>query len=129
MYGFLLGVEIIISILLIIAILMQSSKGGGLAGTFGGANIGTVFGVRRTADFLSRTTSVLATLFVLLSLVINIFFLPGKSDSSGESIIQQSGTQQQSLPPPQLPPSSQPGSNPSSPAATPEGGLRPEEGK
>ncbi len=107
MYGFLLGVEIIISFILIISVLMQSSKGGGLAGTFGGANLGTVFGVRRTADFLSRTTTILATIFLLLSLVVNMFFLPGKSDSTVESIIQRSGTQQ-TVPPPQLPPRSQP---------------------
>jgi len=107
MYGFLLGVEIIISIILIISVLMQSSKGGGLAGTFGGANLGTVFGVRRTADFLSRTTTILATIFLLLSLVVNMFFLPGKLDSTVESIIQRGATQQ-TVPPPRLPPTSQP---------------------
>ena len=121
MFGFLLGVEIIISIVLVISILMQSSKGGGLAGTFGGANIGTVFGVRRTADFLSRTTGVLATLFLLLALVINIFFLPGKADSTEQSIIQQ-GARQEALPPAQLPPTREPASTFSAPAATPEEG-------
>ena len=119
MFGFLLGVEIIISIVLVISILMQSSKGGGLAGTFGGANIGTVFGVRRTADFLSRTTGVLATVFLVLSLVINIFFLPGKADSTQQSIIQQCATQE-ALPPAQLPPTREPFATPSAPAATPE---------
>ena len=121
MFGFLVGVEIIISILLVISVLMQSSKGGGLAGTFGGANMGTVFGVRRTADFLSQTTAVLATLFLVLSLVINIFFLPGKADSTQRSIIQQGATQE-AVPPPQLPPTSEPFATPSAPAATPEEG-------
>lgn len=111
MYGFLVGLEIIISVLLMIAVLMQSSKGGGLAGTFGGGNLGTVFGVRRTADFLSRTTTILATVFLLLSLVINIFFLPGKSDSRVESVIQRSATEQ-AVPPPQLPPTSEPAATP-----------------
>jgi protein translocase SecG subunit len=53
MYMFALFIELIVSILLMVAILMQSSKGGGLAGSFGGSNIGAVFGVRRTSDFLS----------------------------------------------------------------------------
>ena len=100
MYTFLVGLEILISILLVLVVLMQNSKGGGLAGSFGGGNIGTVFGVRRTSDFLTRATTILATVFIVLTLVINIFFLPGKGKSAKESVIQ-SG--QSSVPPPQLP--------------------------
>ena len=39
MYAFLIGVFVIVSFLLIFVILIQSSKGGGLAGTFGGSGI------------------------------------------------------------------------------------------
>ena len=76
MFTLMIVVELIISILLILAVLMQSSKGGGLAGSFGGGNVGVVFGVRRTADFLTRATQILAGAFLVLALVINIFFLP-----------------------------------------------------
>ncbi len=100
MYTFLVLVEIIVCLLLMVVVLMQSSKGGGLAGTFGGGNFGTVFGVRRTADFLTRATTILATTFMVLSLLINIFFLPGKGKSAGESVIQ---TGQSSVPPAQIP--------------------------
>jgi preprotein translocase subunit SecG len=89
MYTLLIFVELIVSALLMVAILMQSSKGGGLAGSFGGGNMGTVFGVRRTADFLSRATTILATVFIALALLINIFFLPGRQ--SADSIIQKGG--------------------------------------
>jgi preprotein translocase subunit SecG len=99
MFWFLIGIEIIIAILIIIAVLMQSSKGGGLAGTFGGGQMGTMFGVRRTADFLSKFTSILAAIFITLSLVINIFFLPNRSTPT-ESVIQR-GT---STVPPPIPP-------------------------
>jgi preprotein translocase subunit SecG len=105
MYSFMVAIEIIVSILLIIVILMQNSKGGGLAGSFGGGNFGTVFGVRRTADFLTRATTVLATTFMVLALIINIFFLPGKGASSKESVIQSGQT---TVPPAQLPPQTQP---------------------
>src|SRR3990170_5207902 len=99
MFTFFLVVEIIVGILLTIVILMQASKGGGLAGSFGGSNIGTVFGVRRTSDFLSKTTTVLATLFLVLALFINLAVLP-KGDRVQESVIQ-------AVPPPAtLPPSS-----------------------
>ena len=100
MYTFLVAIEIIVSILLIVVVLMQSSKGGGLAGSFGGGNIGAVFGVRRTSDFLTRATTILASVFIILTLAINLFFLPGKSQGVRESIIQ-SG--QSSVPPPQIP--------------------------
>jgi preprotein translocase subunit SecG len=100
MFGFLVGVEILVSILLMIIVLMQASKGGGLAGTFGGGTVGTMFGVRRTADFLSRATWMLGGLFILLSLVINLAFLPSKG-TKGESVIQRSTTQ--GVPPPALP--------------------------
>jgi len=104
MFGFVVVINIIICCLLIIVVLMQSSKGGGLAGTFGGAGMGAVFGVRRTADFLSKVTTVLAVIFVILTLLINFFFLPGRS--SNESVIQ-TGTEQIPMIP-QAPPQSSP---------------------
>ena len=76
MFSFLMAIEVVVSILLMLVVLMQSSKGGGLAGTFGGGSVGMVFGVRRTADFLTRATQILAGTFIVLSLLINIFFLP-----------------------------------------------------
>ncbi|MDD5464645.1 MAG: preprotein translocase subunit SecG [Candidatus Moranbacteria bacterium] len=99
MYTLLVFVEIVIAVLLIIVILMQNSKGGGLSSSFGGGNIGSVFGVRRASDFLSKATSYLAGAFIILSLAINLFFLPGKGKTA-ESVIQ-SG--QSSTPAPQIP--------------------------
>ncbi len=102
MFWFLMILEIIVSVLLMVVILMQSSKGGGLAGTFGGGQVGMMFGVRRTADFLTRATQVLAVIFGLLALLINMAFLP-RAGTSGDSVIQGQGSQQQSTAP-QLPP-------------------------
>lgn len=110
MFSILVTLEIIVSIVLVMVVLMQSSKGGGLAGTLGGGSMGTMFGVRRTADFLSRATTILATIFFALCLVINMFFLPGKKEGS-ESIIQKGSTP--ALIPRAVPPRS------SQPAATP----------
>jgi preprotein translocase subunit SecG len=108
MYTFLVSIEIIVSILLTISILMQSSKGGGLAGTFGSSSMGTVFGVRRTADFLSRSTTILATIFLALCLIINIFYLPG-SVEGGQSVIQSGSPTSAPAP---IPPVSQPAATP-----------------
>ena len=115
MFGFLIGVEVVIAILMIIAILMQSSKGGGLAGTFGGGNVGMMFGVRRTSDFLIKATQVLALLFGVLALIINIVFLPRSGSGDVESVLQRNAATQQTAPAPsvpQLPPPSQPTSSP-----------------
>lgn len=100
MYTIAISLEVLIAILLMLVVLMQSSKGGGLAGSFGGANLGTVFGVRRTSDFLTNMTQWLAGIFMILALVINMWLLP-KGQEKRESVIQ-------SAPPPAaLPPTQQ----------------------
>ena len=109
MYSVLVILTTIIAILLMIIVLLQSSKGGGLAGTFGGAGaMGTMFGTRRTADFLSKASWWLAGSLAVLTIIINLFFLPGQSSTeSQDSVIQRSG--QQTVPQtPSLPPQQQP---------------------
>lgn len=103
MYAFLVVLEIVVAILLIVVVLMQSSKGGGLAGTFGGASagFGNMFGVRRTADILSRMTTILGTVFIALAFLINLFFLPSSSSNNQKSYLQQQG--QRTLPAQQVP--------------------------
>ncbi len=91
---------VLVAILLMLVVLIQSSKGGGLAGTFGGADASMVFGVRRTTDFLIKLTTVLATIFLLFSLITNVII--NKGTGTQESIIQQNNNQhtfpQQTIP-------------------------------
>jgi preprotein translocase subunit SecG len=103
MYTVAVFIEVFIAILLMIAVLMQSSKGGGLAGGFGGANIGTMFGVRRTSDFLTKLTQWLAGIFLVLAFVINLWLLPRNSAEGRESVIQ-TGPPPAALPPTQQAP-------------------------
>lgn len=92
MYTVLVLLATITAIVLIVIVLLQSSKGGGLAGTFGGAGgMGTMFGSRRTADFLSKGTWWLAGALAVLALVINLFFLPGQTTADQRSVIQEGG--------------------------------------
>ena len=109
MYSMMVLLELVVCVLLIVVVLMQSSKGGGLAGSFGGSTMGAVFGVRRTADFLTRATTILATIFIALCLLVNIFFLP-VTTKSGESIIQRGSptTAPTPLPPRSMPAATQP---------------------
>ena len=84
---------IIVCILLIAVVLMQASKGGGLSGLVGGSGVSTMFGARRTSDFLSKSTIVLAVIFLLASLLLNIYI--SKSSKDVESIIQKNSQNQQ----------------------------------
>ena len=112
MYSFLIAIMVIICVTLIAVVLMQSSKGGGLAGVFGGGQAGAVFGVRRTADLLTKITVVLATSFMVLSIVVNLFFLPG-TGTAADSVLQREAPQ--TVPPAQIPDMDRP----SAPAAQP----------
>jgi len=58
---------LIACILLILVVLVQNSKGGGLAANFG--STGQIMGVRKTADFLEKTTWSLAIALLALCLI------------------------------------------------------------
>ena len=67
MFVFLLVIHAIIAAALVTVILMQRSEGGGLG--MGGSPSG-LMSARGAADFLTRATSVLATVFVVFSIVL-----------------------------------------------------------
>lgn len=71
----------IVCFLLIIVIMVQNPKGGGLSSSFGAnTNMG---GVQKTTDFLDKSTWTLATLLIVLILMSSLSFptLTGGSDS------------------------------------------------
>ncbi|CAH0496599.1 hypothetical protein NVSP9465_01635 [Novosphingobium sp. CECT 9465] len=67
LFIFLTVVQAIVAALLVVAILMQKSEGGGLG--VGGSPAGFM-SARGAADFMTRATTVLATAFVVLSIVL-----------------------------------------------------------
>lgn len=66
MYIFLTILILIAAILLILIVLVQKSKGGGLAAGFSSSN--QIMGVRKTTDFLEKTTWTLAAVIIVLSI-------------------------------------------------------------
>jgi preprotein translocase subunit SecG len=70
--AFFTGVHVIACISLMVTILLQSGKGGGLAGAFGGGSSQTLFGGRGAATFLSRASTVLAVIFFVTSLTLGL---------------------------------------------------------
>ncbi len=67
LFNILLGIQILVAASLVTVILMQRSEGGGLGG--GGSSSGLMT-ARGAADFLTRATAVLGTLFVVLSIAL-----------------------------------------------------------
>ena len=71
MYTFLVILAVITAILLAIVVLIQESKGGGLASNVSGAN--SVLGVRQTTNFVEKATWTLAALLVVFSVATSFF--------------------------------------------------------
>ncbi|MFH1202675.1 MAG: preprotein translocase subunit SecG [Candidatus Omnitrophota bacterium] len=85
MYIFIIIIHVIVSILLIIAVLLQSGKGGGLIESFSAAE--SIFGTK-TSTFMARATTILVTLFFITTLSL-AFLSTQKSKSLVESSIKE----------------------------------------
>ena len=70
LYYLVVALYLLVCLVLIGVILLQQGKGGDIANAFGGGGSQAVFGARSGATLLTRATSVLAALFVVLSLVL-----------------------------------------------------------
>ncbi|GAB4320005.1 MAG: hypothetical protein Kow0074_09980 [Candidatus Zixiibacteriota bacterium] len=105
MYTVLILLHVIICAALIISVLLQSAKGEGLAGAFGGSSLtGTVFGGRGAATFLSKATTVLAVAF-MASCIVLTFVSPGGPTASvleGSSAVEEA-VRKGEVPAPQQP--------------------------
>ena len=66
----LLSFHVIIAVLIIVLILVQKGKGADMGSAFGAGASGTIFGAKGSANFLSRTTAILATIFFITSLAL-----------------------------------------------------------
>lgn len=86
MYTFITVLIIATCVLLVLVVLIQNSKGGGLAAGF--ASSTQVMGVRKTGDFLEKFTWGLAITLISLSLLSN-FALPTADSKGSNSAIQE----------------------------------------
>jgi preprotein translocase subunit SecG len=83
MYTFITILIVIFSIALIFFVIIQNSKGGGLAAGFSSSN--QVMGVRKTTDFLEKATAGLAGAVVVLSIFASMV-VAHKTSSSNASL-------------------------------------------
>ena len=68
-----LVIHVMAALGIIVLVLLQHGKGADMGAAFGGGTSGSLFGASGSANFLSRTTSVLATVFFLTSLGLTWF--------------------------------------------------------
>ena len=88
LYGIIISLIVIICFLLIVVVLLQPGQREGLSGGLAaGMAGGGAMGARRTADLLSKTTTVLAILFLSLSVLAN--FTIDRSAQNGSTIQEQ----------------------------------------
>lgn len=91
LYNIILTVIVLICILLTIVILLQPGQGQGLSGGLaGGMQGGAGLGARRTADLLSKSTTVLGTALLVLCLLANFAIDRGETT---ESAVQEQGVE------------------------------------
>ncbi|MBX3666664.1 MAG: preprotein translocase subunit SecG [Burkholderiales bacterium] len=75
-----LVVHVIVALAIIGVVLLQHGKGADMGAAFGTGSAGSVFGSSGSANFLSRTTAILATIFFVTSLSLTIFSSRGGTD-------------------------------------------------
>lgn len=75
-----LALIIIVAFLLVVVIMVQNPKGGGLSSSFGGGGQ-QLGGVKKTTDFLDKSTWTLATLLLVLILLSNVAIMDSPAEA------------------------------------------------
>ena len=83
MYQFLVILILVVCVALAFIVLIQNSKGGGLAANFSAPN--QIMGVRKTTDFLEKATWWLAAILIVLSLAATVAIPRHSNDGVAES--------------------------------------------
>ncbi|WP_025069077.1 preprotein translocase subunit SecG [Bacteroides gallinarum] len=95
MYLLLVILMVIASVLMCFIVLIQNSKGGGLASGFSSSN--QIMGVRKTTDFLEKATWGLAVFLVVMS-VASAYVIPSVSNKGGDVILEQAQQEEKTNP-------------------------------
>jgi preprotein translocase subunit SecG len=122
MYIALVSIIIFICVLLVLVVLAQNSKGGGLSGQFGGAGASQLMGVKRTGDLLEKLTWGFAITLVVLTLATHVILDNSDISATNRSVNQERAASQPGAPAalPQANPAQQQGEGVAQPAvATP----------
>ena len=98
MYNLFVILIVLVAILMVAIVLIQESKGGGLASNFSSSN--SIMGVRKTTDFIEKATWTLAAAMVVLSIVCA---WTAPTATASQSVMENIATEQQQTNPNNLP--------------------------
>ena len=101
---------VLVCVTLVLVVLLQQGKGGGMASAFGGSGSQAAFGARSGATVLSRATTVCAVLFIIGALALGIMGQRGPGSVVGGRGAPQ--TQQDPASSPIVPPAQAPAQTP-----------------
>ena len=76
---------------IVVLVLLQHGKGADMGAAFGSGSAGSLFGSAGAANFLSRTTAVLAAVFFISSLALTYYSAPSKSGGVTEGLAAPAG--------------------------------------
>src|SRR3989338_2480409 len=85
LYGLVIAIHVIASLVLIAVILLQAGRGGGLSESFGGSSTQTIFGTK-TSVFLTRATTASAVIYIITCLALAVM-----TSHRGRSIVAKEG--------------------------------------
>lgn len=95
LFSIVLTVHILAALVIIGLVLMQHGKGADMGAAFGSGASGSLFGASGSANFLSRTTGILAAVFFITSLTL-AYVASSKPKTSGS--VMQEAVQSQAAP-------------------------------
>jgi preprotein translocase subunit SecG len=108
------SIHILVSVFLILVILLQAGKGGGMGAAFGGAGSQTLFGGRGAQTFLGKVTSIAAAIFMITSLALSY------QSSKNRSVVAREAAPAPSAPAPAAPQGAPPAAPQGGPPAAPQ---------
>ena len=82
LYYIIIFIFVLVCLMLVGIILMQSSQSGGMGSALGGNALNNALGGQGADKLLVRITTVLATSFMLLALLLNVLSTPGSNEIS-----------------------------------------------
>lgn len=109
MFGLVIFLHVLVSVVLIIIVLFQQPQKGGVAGVFGGGD--TFFGGGGAAPFMARLTSGIAIMFMITSLALVLLSARRIRPAASQRATEQAPTQQAPLPTGTEVPQTTPGGN------------------
>lgn len=90
-------VHILVAVTVVGLVLLQHGKGADMGAAFGSGSSGSLFGASGSANFMSRATAVMATLFFLTSLGLT-YFSSQKHEVAIKPVVQQPAVPQPAMP-------------------------------